>query len=228
MQDQFQSDLKRFAQETPVKETASQAKAREAKLTKNQVAAMKEMNKVVGAKKEELTAEQEGKKRAESIRKIESYYRHFPAKLESIKQPKLSAKTSAAELEAHVAMIEHELGMSGGIGVVTQAFAEGGWAIEALTAHFNPLGLQLSGPVSLDATIKANRAQWEPLATELAIKYERYFCMGIEARCISFFATVVMTVHRANKAGTMASAAVNSGKGKEEMTEDLFAEGNSL
>ena len=222
------ADAKRFGAPVPTKQTAAAKKENKARLTKQQVEAMKEMNKVVAEDNAKRTAEQEAAERAQLLRKIANYQKHFPEKTAGLVPKRLTPKTGATELRTIVEQIETELGMTGGIEIVMSAFANSGAVIEQITDRFNPLGLQLRGPVSLDASVRASRQQWEHLAVELAIKYERYFCMGVEARILSFFATMVVTVHRANKSGAYAAAAQAAGKGKEEASDDLQADAAQL
>lgn len=222
------ADAKRFGAPVPNKQTAKVQKQESQKLTKKQIEAMKQMNKVVDEKKAERTVEQEAAERAQLLRKIQNYQKHFPEKTAGLAPKRMSVKHSATELKTIVEQIETELGMSGGIEFVVNSFSNAGSVLENLTDRWNPLGLQLRGPISLDQTLRANRANWEPLAVEFAIKYERWFCMGVEARIISFFATLVLTVHRANSSGQAAMAAAAAGKGKEEMSPDLAAEADQL
>ena len=215
-------DFERFANARP-EPTPAEAKkkatetAQKAKVPKLSAAQVK-------AATAEMTAEQEGAERAQLLRKIELYMQHFGDRLTYRPPKRLTNKTSSAELHSVVASIENELGMGGGIDMVCEAFGQSGILLEAITQRFNPLNLQLRGPISLAATIQANRERWEPLAVEFAIKYERYFCMGVESRIISFLATTVMTVHRANVERTKAEHAFAQGKAQQPISAELQRE----
>lgn len=217
MDGQLKRDLELFPMDAPSKAPPPK---KEKPKPMAQARAQAKLEKMVGAAP--AKPEDEAKRRADLVRKIEQYSLHFGDKLKIAVPKKISIKTPAVELEAIVHSIESDLGMTGGIETAHSVFAEFGGALEAITARFNPLGLKLSGPVSLDKTVKANQPAWESLVTEFAIKYQTMFCSPVEARLLFFMSTMVLTVHRANTSAEAAAKA--SGKGKQEASSDLFDE----
>jgi hypothetical protein len=162
-----------------------------------------------------------GKRKAVLLRQIDQYTQKLGHKLK-IKVPKrLGLNTKVEELQSIVDSIETDLGMTGGIDQATAVFAEAGGFVEMVCDSWNPLGLQLSAPVSLDRTLRANQEQWQDLVTEFAIKYQALFCTGVEMRMLMFVGTLVATVHRTNAAARRVQQSAASGKDKEEASPEL-------
>lgn len=175
--------------------------------------------------KEKAAAEVSARTRENKAHKIRLYYEKLGHKL-STKAPK-TLPTDDAKLDELLASIECELHSNGGIEQAGVAFISGMAAVEQLTAVFNPLGLQLSGPAaSLSSTVAQNKAKWDELITEFAISNAEYFMIGPGKRLLMFSVQMVMAVDSANKAAAgrsapaseaaMKAAADLMGKGKEQ------------
>ena len=76
---------------------------------------------------------------------------------------------------------------------------------EALTSHWNPLELNLTG---LGETCRQNISQFEPVLDELAIKYNLQLTVGPEWRLVMLVATTIATVHAANSEDPRLAAAM--------------------
>lgn len=125
--------------------------------------------------------------------RIGRYRERFP-QLKS--RNKLSAKSSAEELEDELHYIEQQLGGSGGnnAGMTALIFAMAG--VEKVTQEvWNPLGLQLHG---LSQVTKDNADQFQDVVDELVIKYGSGMSMGPEMRLAMAVGTLMYTVHAAN------------------------------
>lgn len=216
MEQQLRMDLDAFPVDAPSKEKPKPKKP------ERPIAAAKAQAKLARMMEAAPAEVDTGKKRADLVRKIEQYVLHFKDKLKFSVPKRVSIKMPVVELEAIVHGIETDLGMTGGIQTAHATFAEFGSVLETITARFNPLGLKLSSPVSLDKTVKTNADAWRDLVTEFAIKYQAMFCSPVEVRLLFFVSTMVLTVHRANTSAEAMQHMQSSGKGKEEASDVLF------
>ena len=136
--------------------------------------------------------------------KITAYRERFP-NLKS--RNKLSGKSSDDEVLDELAYIETQLGSGqsdGNMGCMLLHGAMSG--LEASTAVWNPLGLQLYG---LGDITKNNMEKFKPIVDELVIKYTTGMYMGPEMRLVLHVGALVMTVHAANSGSPALSEALN-------------------
>lgn len=202
------------AQEKAEKKQAQQARDAHKKM-------QTETKKVAAKKAPAPKVNDVGKRKAVLLRQIDQYTQKLGHKLK-IKVPKrVTLNTNVEELQSIVDSIETDLGMTGGIDQAAAVFSEAGGVVEMIVDAWNPLGLQLSAPVSLDQTLRANQESWQDLVTEFAIKYQALFCTGVEMRMLMFVGTLVATVHRTNAAAGRVRDAREAGKGKQEVSPEL-------
>lgn len=124
--------------------------------------------------------------------KIGSYRERFP---ELKSRNKVSAKSSADEIEDELHFIEQQLGSSN-TNLSGQIFVACMGGLEyATTHHFNPLGLNLTG---LGNVTRDNLADVQPILDELQIKYGWNMYMSPELRLAALVGTIMYTVHTAN------------------------------
>lgn len=149
--------------------------------------------------KQKVEIKQADSKRELKLHKIRLYFRYFGDRLQ-VKEPKTLPKDPQA-VDDLLASIEVELQSSGGIEQAASGYQGLLGGIEQVTQVFNPLGLQLSGPVaSLGLTVAQNRDKWNDLVTEFAIAHAEWFMMGPGKRLILFTVQMVLAVDQANKA----------------------------
>jgi len=140
------------------------------------------------------------RQRAVITLKISLYFQHFGERL-SFKQPAKLPKDDES-LQELLLTIETELSSAGGIGVATQTYLGAVNLIEQGSRYFNPLNLQLEGPVaSFSATVAQNRKQWEDIVTECAIANAEWFMVGPVKRLLGVTFMMAQSVDAANKAG---------------------------
>lgn len=167
----------------------------------------------------EASPKQQAAARELKAMKIRLYFRHLKHKI-GIKEP-AKLPTEDAELDSLLLSIEAELQSAGGVEIASNIYTGGVSAFEALTQHYNPLNLHLSGPVaSLAGTVQANKKQWDELVTEFAISNAEWFLVGPGKRLLGFTVQMINTVDNANKVALvemMASRAQVSAKDKEEV-----------
>lgn len=136
--------------------------------------------------------------------KITAYRERFPW-LKS--RNKLSGKSSDDEVLDELAYIETQLGSGQSDGNMGCMVLHGAMAgLEASTAVWNPLGLQLYG---LGDITKNNMDKFKPIVDELVIKYTTGMYMGPEMRLVLHVGALVMTVHAANSGSPALSEALN-------------------
>jgi hypothetical protein len=217
MESQVRSDVKAFRVNPPPKET-SKSKAKAEAKPRVSLADMRKFEQLVAETrgpppphsvekkareqpkpKAQMTPEEIGLRRARLLRRINMYQKYMKDRISDVSIPrKLGSKTSMEELETIVSSIETELSAEDGVKMVQGMFRYSGYAVEQATAVFNPFGLQLSGPYSLGQVVAADKETWEPLATEIAIRYEHLFCTGPLTRTLQFMLTSILKVHQAN------------------------------
>lgn len=113
------------------------------------------------------------------------------------KRNNVSAKSSLDEVLDEVHYIEMQLGsaeptLGNPAGLMLVAGMSG---LEALTDHYNPLDLKLTG---LGQTTRQNMSKFEPLLDELMIKHGHNMILSVEWRLAMVIGTTVLTVHAAN------------------------------
>lgn len=112
--------------------------------------------------------------------KIRLYFRHLPHKI-GFKEPKVLPSDDAG-LDSLLLSIEAELQSAGGVDIASNMFIGFFGTLEAVTQHYNPLNLHLSGPAaSLAGTVQANKKQWEEMVTEFAISNAEWFLVSLVA-----------------------------------------------
>jgi len=133
--------------------------------------------------------------------KLGAYRERFP---ELKSRNKVSARSSAEEIEDEIHYIEKQLGgkdMSLGMTLLIAAMA----GLEEVHKTFNPLGLNLTG---LTQVSKQNADEFTPIIDELMIKYGVGMSLGPEARLALAVGTMVYTVHAANSGDPRVAAAM--------------------
>jgi hypothetical protein len=214
----------RVKQQQQLKKEQAALEAQEKKRAAEEAKRVKKDMATPGTK-EKAAAIVTADKRELKKHKIRLYYEKLGHKLSS-KPPKTLPSDDAA-IDELLASIECELHSNGGIEQAGTAYLSGMAAIEQLTAVYNPLGLQLSGPAaSLSSTVSQNKEKWDELITEFAISNAEWFMIGPGKRLLMFTMQMVMAVDGANKAAigmrrnasaaTAAAAEALIGKDKEE------------
>lgn len=212
MESQVRADVKTFKVNAPPKEKKGKGKSSKPQAREVSLADMRKFEQLVAetrgppppsaekkAKEVKPTPEEVGKRRAHLLRRISMYQKYMKERISDVSIPrKLGPKTSVEELETIVSSIEMELSAEDGVKMVRGMYQYSGFAVERATDVFNPFGLQLSGPYSLGQVVAADRETWEPLATEIAIRYEHLFCTGPVTRTFQFMLTAILKVHQAN------------------------------
>ena len=124
---------------------------------------------------------------------ISAYKERFPH-LKS-RNAKLSAKSSAEEVEDELHYIEMQLGSQKDGSFGCQIFVTSLSMLESASQSFNPLGLNLTG---LGRVATDNVQQFAPVIDELMIKYGAGLYMPPEVRLVCMTPGLVLTVHQAN------------------------------
>lgn len=172
-----------------------------------------EQEKAATAKKQPAPKKEAGssgvgadaRRRELKVRKCKLYFAKLGDKL-STREPKAYPKTEEG-IDELLAEIEADLHSAGGIQQAGLFYVNGCVAVEQASHVFNPLGWELSGPVtSLGATVASNRAQWEDLVTEFAISNAEYFMVGPGKRLIAMTVQMILAVDAANKGARSRSA----------------------
>lgn len=118
---------------------------------------------------------------------------------------KVSAKSSAEELEDELHYIEQQLGQKDGhMGGHLLVLAMSG--IEESTKYYNPMRLNLTG---LATVTRSNLDQFGPILDELFIKYGATMYVGPELRLVMAVGTLVYTVHSANSGNPIVAEALS-------------------
>ena len=108
---------------------------------------------------------------------------------------KLSAKSSAEEVEDELHYIELQLGSQKDGSIGCQIFVVSMNLLESTSQSFNLLNLNLSG---LGQVASDNLPQFTPIIDELMIKYGAGLYMPPEVRLVCMTAGLMLTVHQAN------------------------------
>lgn len=146
-------------------------------------------------------AEDTAESRAAMVRKIHQYQEKLGHLLTS-KPPKVSVKTDVDRLREVLYNVETDIAMRGAIENAGAMYMNAMVLLEQSTQVFNPLGLQLAGPAAgLANTVAANKARWDDIVTEVAIKYGEWLAVGPEKRLLFFTVQMVLGVHQANVVG---------------------------
>lgn len=142
-------------------------------------------------------------------RKITSYAKEFPERLEGVKMgtKQSFAKMTLVEAKMLLLDVEHELGKSGAYEYVKQAYVWSSEALEKFQAkskalpfdltHFGKMAhVSVSTGTLPDGTV--HKGHMSPLLMEFSIKYGHWFSSSIEMRLIMAYGMMMAEVHRMN------------------------------
>lgn len=224
---QIDEDFEAFPQRPPP--TDAELKAAQKERLAAEKAAAKQAPKVAAAaaKMEQEKAVFDTKEeRALLMRRIKQYYAKFGERI-TTPLPKTLAKQTLEQLQELLRSVELDISCAGATETCAGLLVASLQGVQQLTTVFNPLDLRLSGPrADLVQTFAAQRSTWLPIVEEFAIKYERWFAIGVEKRLLFYLASVILLVNRANKEAPQMEANAHAPADEDVMSKaaDLFNE----
>lgn len=198
---QIDEDFETFPQRPPP--TDAEVKAAQKERIAAEKAAAKQAPKVAAAAakmQEEKSAADTKEERALLVRRIKQYYAKFGERITTPLPRAFGTKQTLEQLQELLRSVELDISCAGATETCAGLLVASLQGVQQLTTVFNPLDLRLSGPrADLVQTFAAQRSTWLPIVEEFAIKYERWFAIGVEKRLLFYLASVILLVNRANK-----------------------------
>jgi hypothetical protein len=134
------------------------------------------------------------------VRRIKQYHAKFGSQIGTKLPRGFGVKNSLEDLQQLMHDIELDVNSASAQHTAVALFAGAFQGFQQLTQLYNPLDLRLSGPrADLVSTLQAQQSTWMPMIEEFAIKYEKWFAVGVEKRLLFYAAGVILLVNKANK-----------------------------
>jgi len=184
-----EQELKAMQKKRAAEEKAAKPKG----VTAAQIKAVKEMS-AADRHAEELPLKQD------LVRRIKQYHAKFGSQIGTKLPRGFGVKNSLEDLQQLMHDIELDVNSASAQHTAVALFAGAFQGFQQLTQLYNPLDLRLSGPrADLVSTLQAQQSTWMPMIEEFAIKYEKWFAVGVEKRLLFYAAGVILLVNKANK-----------------------------
>ncbi len=196
-------DFASFSQQVPPTEAELKAEAKKRAAAEKAAAPKGPTKAQMNATLKMGAAEQHAEELEEKlmlVRRIKQYHAKFGDRI-STKLPKtFGAKQTLEELKEMLRSIELDLSSAGATMTCTTLLAAALQGVQHLSVLYPAMDVRLSGPrADLMQTFAAQQSTWMPIVEEFAIKYERWFAVGVEKRALFYIASLVLLVNRANK-----------------------------